>query len=700
MIFRKLIPFLVFCLILGMAAQLSASKNTAQSIRVESLDKPIHLGEKSSFATAEACTLIHFGELSWYIEEWVTGGELYKAYQDPSAVCTGAYPFSVEEVLMVLNVHQACILNVSVDVESTDLTDPSCPTPGALLSISTMYSYPVPEAGMYLITVPLDSAAVVNEPYFVGFYLDVLDQGILVDVVTDNTPVLCTGFNVWDEAIGYVDVCNNTYFNFPGRLVLYSVGTAGGSGGLEPDPSISILTPEANDLILGDGLIWAAETSGSNIIDQVLFEYKGTSGWSTIGTDFDGASPLRNGVDNSGTGEGYSTAFNYGALNEGMYWIKATVSDDLGRTDADSMLIKIDPTPPQPTFVGMQFMDEICTPHQLVVSSPDEDIDHVTFEKKNASVDYSIPLTTLSQSIYGGGTDGQYYCGPAAGAIVVKYFFDQGYSYTMREGSAFIPVDTVVERLAGLMLTRENSGTYDENFYSGMKQYSILHGNEIRMDLMTNPTYSDFRNLLQEQELCLVLALSGTPGVYLAAAGVSGIGDQLSQYTISVSDPVSGQLMSALMKNGGSGAQVYYQNSWHDLDKIFMFWGHALSVARETIGTDNSAAFGWSYDWNPGDLTDDSLYFVRASAADAVNNSADETILITYNCSVTEGDYNGDGMVNLGDALYLTEYIYKNGSEPVGGTGRADANGDGFIDISDVIYIIKYIYDGSSEPRY
>jgi dockerin type I repeat protein len=85
---------------------------------------------------------------------------------------------------------------------------------------------------------------------------------------------------------------------------------------------------------------------------------------------------------------------------------------------------------------------------------------------------------------------------------------------------------------------------------------------------------------------------------------------------------------------------------------------------------------------------------------DAVNNSADEIILIQYDCSYTPGDYNDDGLVNLGDALYLTEYIFKNGPAPVGGAGRADANGDSYIDISDVIYIVRHIYGGAPEPRY
>ena len=569
-----------------------------------------------------------------------------------------------------------------------------------MLSISSQYSYQVPNSNLYLITVPLDSTVTIDGPYFVGFYIDALDQYTIVDMVTDDNPVLCTGFNIWDEQIGYIDVNNNTYFNFPGRLALYSTGTTGGNGGVEPEPSISILSPDANELILGEGKIWAAETSGSSIIEKVTFEYRGTSGWIEIGSDFDGSHPLRNGVDNSGAGEGYAIAWNYGALDEGMYWIRATATDNLGRSDADSILVKVDPTPPEPVFVGTQFLDNICTPYQLTVSSPDEDIDHVTFENKFASMAHSIPVTTLNQSVYGGGTHGQYYCGPVAGAIAIKYFFDQGYSYTMREGSSFISIDTVVERLAEVMLTRENNGTHDENFYSGMIQYIILHGNELRLDMKQWPTYADIRALFQEQELCVIMALSGSPGVYLVTAGVTGIGDLSGQYAISVSDPVSGQILETFIRNSTDGAQLYYQNNWHDIDRVFMFWGHAHSVTREIIGSDNSAAFGWSVEWNSGNLLNDSLYFVTATAVDDVNNSAGTSVLVQYDCSFTNGDYNGDDLVNLGDALYLTEYIFKDGPPPVGGAGRADANGDGNIDISDVIYIIKYIYSHAPEPQY
>ncbi|UCD16381.1 MAG: hypothetical protein JSV44_07905 [Candidatus Zixiibacteriota bacterium] len=684
------------CLILAISTWGTETKKTATVVQPAEIPAPHPLNTYPRLASGDTCTVGHHVNLSYYIQNWVTGGELYKSYQDPGLSCPNAYPFSVEEVLIVLHIHQPCILNVSVDVESVDLTQPSCPFPGELLSISQSYAYQVPDSNLYLLSVPLDSAVTINEPYFVGFYLDYLDILTKVDLVTDNIPVLCTGYNIWDDQLGYVDVTNNDYFNFPGRMVLYSAGTAGG-GAAEPEPAITLLAPGGNTLVPGDVIVWGAEISGSSIIDYVIFDYRGAGGWTQIGYDYDASRPVRNGVDPSGSGTGFSLTWNYADLIEGTYWLKATVFDTLNRSDSDSLPVLVDPTPPELTFDGTPFLGPICPQHLLAVTSDDENITQIKFENKTAAMNYQPGVATFSQSVFG--ADGANFCGPVAGAIGIKYWYDRGYSYCMSEGTTVLPLDTVVERLAAVMLTRENGGTYDEQFYLGLNQYILAHGNELRLGIHRRPDYRQFRALFQEQELCVILALSGIPGLYLVAAGVSGTGDAADQYDIAISDPISGQLLSTFVRNSGDGAQVYYNNSWHDLDMIFTLKGYALSVTRDLIGIDNDGGDGWSREWD-GDLMQDSLYFVVATATDATGNTGTRTTLVRYDCVLENGDYNGDGLVNLGDALYLIEFIFKGGEPPSGGAGRADANCDTFIDISDVLYVIKFIYGTAPQPCY
>jgi hypothetical protein len=61
------------------------------------------------------------------------------------------------------------------------------------------------------------------------------------------------------------------------------------------------------------------------------------------------------------------------------------------------------------------------------------------------------------------------------------------------------------------------------------------------------------------------------------------------------------------------------------------------------------------------------------------------------------GDANGDELVNVGDAVYLISYIFKNGPAPdplcVG-----DANGDDSVNVGDAVYLITYIFKNGPAP--
>ncbi len=61
------------------------------------------------------------------------------------------------------------------------------------------------------------------------------------------------------------------------------------------------------------------------------------------------------------------------------------------------------------------------------------------------------------------------------------------------------------------------------------------------------------------------------------------------------------------------------------------------------------------------------------------------------------GDANGDGQVNVADAVYLINYVFKGGPAPdpicVG-----NANGDGQCNIGDAVYLINYVFKGGPAP--
>jgi len=61
------------------------------------------------------------------------------------------------------------------------------------------------------------------------------------------------------------------------------------------------------------------------------------------------------------------------------------------------------------------------------------------------------------------------------------------------------------------------------------------------------------------------------------------------------------------------------------------------------------------------------------------------------------GDASGDEAVNIGDAVYLINYIFKGGPAPnplcVG-----DADGDDAVNIGDAVHLINYIFKGGPAP--
>ncbi len=713
--FRKPILMISVCLLIVSAAAGFDSKRSASVTPLTDFSIE-NLSLAPRFASAEICSVRHDLGPYWLIQHWVTGMELYKSYQDPSQSCTAPYPFMVEEVDIVMFFNRLCTLIVSVDVETADLTVPSCPVPGNLLSISSEWMYVIPGQGLYLLAVPLDSAVAVNGPYFAGFYIsNAIDSSKGACVVTDSLTALCTGYNIWDTTIGYIDLANNDYFDFPGRLILFSVGTTGGSGGVQPAPSITLLQPKNNEIVIGPLTLWASETAGSRIIDFVRFDRRSSGGaWTTIGQDNSGNRPWRNGVDTSGSGNGYSLLFNYSSLTEGLYWMRAYVEDTLGRSDVDSHQVTIDPTPPDVNLINPTPYDSICHPLKLEITTADENVTQVRFDKKAAATNYGVTMPLLNQSRYGdidgdpndgnhraSGEFGDYYCGPVAGAIAIKYWFDKGYIYCMREGVNYISVDTLVERLAATMQTRANKGTYDDLFLNGMQQYILTHGNELLFNVYRQPSYHTFRTLFQERELVVILALSGTPGLYLVASGVLGLADGQGRYMTTMSDPLTGINASLYMRDGLNGAEVYYGNSWHPVDMIFTVAGYNHTVTRDLVGLDASSVGGWSYDWSASNMVSDSLYFITATATDATGRIGMATSLTRFVCqSYLKGDYDGNGVGNIGDVLYLINFIYKKGTAPVGGAYRVDANCDSEIGISDIIYAIRYFYSQGPEPCY
>jgi hypothetical protein len=61
------------------------------------------------------------------------------------------------------------------------------------------------------------------------------------------------------------------------------------------------------------------------------------------------------------------------------------------------------------------------------------------------------------------------------------------------------------------------------------------------------------------------------------------------------------------------------------------------------------------------------------------------------------GDANNDEKLSVSDVIYIINYLFKGGAEPVP-VEAGDANCDSKVTVSDVIYLINYLFKGGPEP--
>jgi hypothetical protein len=125
------------------------------------------------------------------------------------------------------------------------------------------------------------------------------------------------------------------------------------------------------------------------------------------------------------------------------------------------------------------------------------------------------------------------------------------------------------------------------------------------------------------------------------------------------------------------------------------------------VKTDDMGILDWSYEIEPdseGWLKD----VVQISPTDYIAiggflqtddpSVTDAWIIrLTTSSGIVCGDANGDGAVNVGDAVYLIAYVFKGGPAP-DPVCAGDANGDGDTNVGDAVYLIAYVFKGGPAP--
>ncbi|HVP07663.1 MAG TPA: hypothetical protein VMS71_07470 [Candidatus Acidoferrum sp.] len=704
-------------LLLALSASAAGVKNAARVARIDTLPHQ-HLGAAPMFSAAVACTVGNDSAIAYYIDGWVAGAELYKAYIDPgsaSSGCTGPYPFTIRQINMPMRFRKACSLTVSVDVEAVDASNPNCHVPGALKAISSDWNLTVPAAGGYNIWIPLDTPYVVSGPFFAGFYISTpLDTSVGAAIYCDNDPRACFTYNIWDTTIGFVDLVNNDYYNFPGRLALYVIGSPGG-GSVEPAPVISFLKPVSAEVLMGSVDLWAWEKSGSKVIDYVSFAYSKGGAYTEIGRDYDGTHALRNGVQASDAGIGYDQNWDFSGLPEGNYTLKVTAVDTLGRTAWDTVTVYLKSQSPAPRITSPANGDDFCSSLTVLMQSNDPALSNIQLFRTNAQTNYTLAMPPLNQQLMGdvngnpndgnhvsSGEFGEYCSGPAAVAAAVKVWADRGFVSLMNENMTTLTPAQLGQRLAVAFKTQADNGTYDENLYTGLKDYFVPRGDMLSFDMQHNPDYYALRSWVEDEQRTVVLGLGGNPGLWVAVNGFSGWKNADGSYTVSIMNPLTGTIMDAPMRTNLGSNELSIGGVWHSVDIMVSLFAKTWNVTRVLASVDMNGADGWSITWTPVNLSEGNPYIFRAIGRDAGNYRGASTLIMRYKCLgvYRPGDFDNDGQTDIADLQILIDFITHGEPSPIGGAARADCNCDRLVNVADIIYYINFLFSASSAPCY
>jgi hypothetical protein len=106
-------------------------------------------------------------------------------------------------------------------------------------------------------------------------------------------------------------------------------------------------------------------------------------------------------------------------------------------------------------------------------------------------------------------------------------------------------------------------------------------------------------------------------------------------------------------------------------------------------------------DENSTDTTGDQFYDLWAANGKSapVAMVADTVIMQSSLCPVAmTGDVNLTGEITSGDIIYMVNFVFKGGMEPLPCEASGDVNCDGAITAADIISLVNYVFKGGSVP--
>jgi len=139
-------------------------------------------------------------------------------------------------------------------------------------------------------------------------------------------------------------------------------------------------------------------------------------------------------------------------------------------------------------------------------------------------------------------------------------------------------------------------------------------------------------------------------------------------------------------------------NEGDDLSYSYEVYDDSLMSSPVAQASDLSENPGGQTSWTiDAILPGNEDYFWRVRAGDGYENGPWSPLASFYFFSFICGDANGDDQVNVGDAVFLINHVFKGGPGP-DPVCSGDANGDGNTNVGDAVYLINHVFKSGPPP--